>query len=272
MFLLSRHLMSHMIKDKYSGLHRSVKLSKFNTTFKPVKEQKLNISNRSKFVVCVEGNIGCGKTTLLNYFKTHYNFEVLAEPVEKWRDVQGLNALDLMYKDPQRWGMTLQTYIQLTMLQAHIKAQTNVENSSSQFPITLMERSIYSANHCFVDNLYQRGIMPEFEHIILSEWFDWIVSTQGIQVPLFVYIRTDPEVVYERIKERCRSEEQSIELDYLRTIHQLHEDWLIKNKKYSSQDVLVVDGNRSLEEMPVIMDQLKDRIFCHPKFMSFFLE
>jgi len=45
------------------------------------------------FTVIVEGNIGSGKTTFLNYFNQFSDVEVLQEPVQKWRDVQGHNLL-----------------------------------------------------------------------------------------------------------------------------------------------------------------------------------
>jgi Deoxynucleoside kinase len=51
-----------------------------------------------------------------------HTFQITEEPVEKWRNIPGgHNALALLYKDPQRWSMTLQTYVQLTMMQAHLK-------------------------------------------------------------------------------------------------------------------------------------------------------
>lgn len=31
-----------------------------------------------------------------------------------------------MYQDPQRWGITLQTYVQLTMLDRHLSATVSV--------------------------------------------------------------------------------------------------------------------------------------------------
>lgn len=48
--------------------------------------------------------------------------------------------------------------------------------------------------------------------------------------PLFyptVYLRTDPEVAHKRITQRGRSEENAIKLEYLQSVHKLHEDWLI---------------------------------------------
>jgi deoxyadenosine/deoxycytidine kinase len=45
------------------------------------------------FTVIIEGNIGSGKTTLLNYFSKYRDVEVLQEPVERWRNVEGHNLL-----------------------------------------------------------------------------------------------------------------------------------------------------------------------------------
>ena len=64
------------------------------------------------FTVVVEGNIGCGKTTFLDHFsKFSDRVEVLTEPVDRWRDVNGHNLLQLMYENPSRSG-----YISLELI------------------------------------------------------------------------------------------------------------------------------------------------------------
>lgn len=50
--------------------------------------------------ICVEGNIGCGKTTLLNHMESLEQVEVLQEPVQKWRNVKGNNLLVNKFKVP----------------------------------------------------------------------------------------------------------------------------------------------------------------------------
>ena len=71
----------------------------------------------------MEGNIGSGKSTFLEYFKQSKSVEVLAEPVDMWKSVQGHNTLELMYKDARRWSLTFQSYVQLTMLMNHSRRQ-----------------------------------------------------------------------------------------------------------------------------------------------------
>ncbi|XP_068811872.1 thymidine kinase 2, mitochondrial isoform X2 [Struthio camelus] len=154
--------------------------------------------------ICIEGNIASGKTTCLDYFAQTTNIEVLTEPVSKWRNVRGYNILGLMYQDASRWGITLQTYIQLTMLEQHTRPMIS--------SVRMMERSIHSAKYIFVENLYRSGKMPEVDYIVLTEWFDWIKNNTDVSVDLIVYLQTSPEVCYERLKRRCREEEKIIPL------------------------------------------------------------
>jgi len=85
-----------------------------------VKRLEPPLVNTRPFTVVVEGNIGSGKTTFLEHFKKFSEeVEILAEPVEKWRNAKGHNLLQMMYENPSRWSLTFQTYVQLTMLQNH---------------------------------------------------------------------------------------------------------------------------------------------------------
>ena len=42
-----------------------------------------------------------------------------------------------------------------------------------------------------------------------------------------VYLRTDPEVVHNRILQRARKEEKTVPLSYIEALHKIHEDWYI---------------------------------------------
>ena len=46
-----------------------------------------------------------------------------------------------------RWAMPFQSYVQLTMLDNHLH--------QSAKPVKLMERSIFSARYCFVENMHK---------------------------------------------------------------------------------------------------------------------
>lgn len=54
---------------------------------------KLSSPSKQPFTVFIEGNIGAGKTTFLNHFRKYDDVCLHAEPVEKWRNVKGINLL-----------------------------------------------------------------------------------------------------------------------------------------------------------------------------------
>ncbi|XP_063239209.1 deoxynucleoside kinase-like isoform X2 [Bacillus rossius redtenbacheri] len=193
--------------------------------------------------VVVEGNIGSGKTTFLNHFsKLNDLCAIFPEPVELWRDVKGHNLLGLMYSDTKRWSLTFQTYVQLSMTDLHTR------NTSA--PFKLMERSLFSARYCFVENLAKSGLMPEVEYIVLDEWFKWITANMNIRCDLIVYLRTRPDVVHRRIRERARAEESGISLNYLEDLHCLHEDWLHSRTRFTCPaPVVTIDADRSPSQM-----------------------
>lgn len=46
-------------------------------------------------------------------------------------------------------------------------------------------------------------------------------------------MRTSPDVVYQRMLKRNREEERSVSLDYLRSLHEMHENWLYHKTMFS---------------------------------------
>ncbi|XP_039931104.1 thymidine kinase 2, mitochondrial isoform X2 [Hirundo rustica] len=214
-----------------------------------------------KRIICIEGNIASGKTTCLDYFAQTTSIEVLKEPLAKWRNVRGHNILGLMYQDASRWGITLQTYVQLTMLEQHTRPMFMLQIA----PIRMMERSIHSAKHIFVENLYRSGKMPEVDYAVLSEWFDWIQKNTDVSVDLIVYLQTSPKVCYERLKIRCREEEKVIPLEYLEAIHELYEEWLIKRALFEvSCPVLVIGADHDMQKMIEKYEENRDQILNPP--------
>lgn len=102
------------------------KSSKNNNSLIDLIRQKNSLAISSKNLdkvlkIVVEGNIGSGKTTFLSFFDRYAKqmFQspmVLPEPVDNWRDVDGVNIFQLLADDPIRWSFTFQSYVQFTML------------------------------------------------------------------------------------------------------------------------------------------------------------
>ncbi len=196
----------------------------------------------------VEGNIGSGKSTFLKMLKQYLNIQMVLEPHEQWQSIggEGDNLLDLFYKDPKRWAYSFQTYAfvsRIMVQQSHARMQN--------YAVQVLERSVFSDRYCFAYNCYELGYMNALEWQLYQTWFSWLVDTYVPKPDGFIYLRTKPEVCYERLQKRDRHEESSVSLDYINTIHQKHESWLIDKKDLSAQmeqiPILVLDCDSEFE-------------------------
>ncbi|XP_072168867.1 thymidine kinase 2, mitochondrial-like isoform X3 [Diadema setosum] len=208
--------------------------ARMSTSSIPKKLSQIN--GADKMTICVEGNIGSGKTMLLDYFSSQTdNVQVLPEPVNMWRDVDGNNVFGLMYEDPTRWSFLFQSYVQLTMLRSHQAPHTR--------PLKMMERSIYSAKYCFVENHLRNNMMTKAEYAVLTEWFNWLLTRSYVNVDHIIYLKASPECCLQRLKERSRVEEKGITLDLLMQLDRLHEEWLIDKTAFSLPAPVMVAAN-----------------------------
>lgn len=65
-----------------------------------------------------------------------------------------------------------------------------------------------------------------------------------------VYLRSTPDVVYERVKQRARPEEDSLTLKYLQELHDSHERWLMSDdERFNTVPVLVLDADKTIDEV-----------------------
>lgn len=192
------------------------------------------------YTVCVEGNIGSGKSTFLSRCAEEQGIEVLPEPIGDWKDVGGVNLLEKLYSDPVSWGMTFQSYVTLSMLKSHLRS-----NGSA---VKVMERSIFSARNCFVESMLAEGSLLPGMYNVLQQWYNFIDEYHQVKADMIVYLRTSPEVAYRRLRSRGRSEEVGVPLSLLTRLHGLHEEWL-ERERLRGTPVVTIDADSSLADL-----------------------
>lgn len=204
--------------------------------------------------VAVEGNIGSGKSTLLQQFENLPHCEVVGEPVDQWTNLEGHNALGLLYENPDRWSFSFNMYAQLTRIDMHLKPHTQ--------PVKMLERSLYSTRYCFVQNDYLSKTINPFEFSIFSQWFDFLTSSGKANLDLIVYLRADPSTCYERLRKRSRKEEACVPMSLIESLHRLHDEWLLEKKYPVPAPVLVLDANHDLDTMKEVYKVRRHEILC----------
>ena len=108
-----RNLSNRMCQNFASSVRRVMREVKEGREAQvlPEKVDRQGVGNKRPFTVVVEGNIGSGKSTFLQHFERWSSqVELLPEPVESWRNLNGHNLLQQMYEQPERHSLTFQTY------------------------------------------------------------------------------------------------------------------------------------------------------------------
>jgi len=190
----------------------------------------------------VEANIGAGKSTFLRIFGERWSdiFKVIFEPLDEWQtryaDINN-NILGMFYEDIPRWAYTFQSNAFITRIQKY-----QAEKSSEL--INLTERSVLSDYHIFAKMLKDDGKMNEVEWKLYENWYNWLCDKFQGKPEAIIYLRCDPQISYERVRRRSRSEEETISLDYLTRLHQYHDQWLLNETEIP---VMVVNVDEDFE-------------------------
>jgi deoxyadenosine/deoxycytidine kinase len=230
-------------------------------------------SPEKTFRIIVEGNIASGKSFFLQQFINKDNYAVYNEPIEEWQNCNGKNFLKLVYSDPKQWAFAFQSLVQLTMVKRHL--------ASTEKQFKLMERSIFSARKCFIENQYNNGNINNACLAVLDEWYNWYKT--DCEIDLIIYLRTNPEVAYERALKRNRAEEKEIPLVLFQQLHILHEKWLIKEGNFNDVDkcktnwekekvpIYVIDGNLDKNEIKKTCEKLSNSILDFHRVLKQFI-
>lgn len=212
---------------------------------------------RDFFYFSVEGNIGAGKSTFLSLIEKRLGLDVIYEPTDKWqRKEREGNLLDLFYSDTKRWAYTFQSFAFISRIQTQLEHYKKHASNG----VYVYERSVYCDRYCFAKNCFELGLMTELEWHIYTEWFGWLVQAYTMRPHGFIYLKADPEICFERIGMRGRSEEKTIPLSYLTALHDRHEEWLIGQKDVmqflQNIPVLVIDCNIDFEKNRARQDEI----------------
>jgi deoxyadenosine/deoxycytidine kinase len=103
----------------------------------------------------------------------------------------------------------------------------------------IVERSSIESKNVFAQVLYDSGDLTKIEHQLYEE----IYESLGWEPDMIIYIKTDPEICFERIQQRSRECETEISIDYIKKLHTFYEIFFEKYKY--SKNIFVVDGNQS---------------------------
>ncbi len=176
--------------------------------------------------VAVAGNIGVGKSTLVELLAERMQWTPFYEP-------QSQNPyLADFYQDMQEWSFQSQIFFLSRRLRAH-------RDISDHPGPAVQDRSVYEDAEIFAHNLYLERNMSDRDYRTYRDLYE--VLTRFLPPPdLVVYLRASVDTLLTRISMRGRDYEQAIQPEYLRRLNNLYEEW---TERFSLCPVLTVPAD-----------------------------
>jgi deoxynucleoside kinase len=163
----------------------------------------MRIEPRSPLRIQIEGNIAAGKSTLIENLKEKKSSVLtLPEPIEKWKNTNGKNLLDVMYKEPKKYTCEFQLMTQDTLYES---INSEIEDNE----ILIIERSMYSSQFIFTVKAFNDGNLTYKEYIKITKRFK-AFEEESIKPNLMIYLRSDPKLCFKRLKGTDQKKEMSL--------------------------------------------------------------
>jgi deoxyadenosine/deoxycytidine kinase len=177
--------------------------------------------------IAIAGNIGAGKSSLLEFLTSTYDVVPFYEPNE------ANPYLADFYGDMKRWAFQSQLFFLSNKFRIHQQADRTPG-------VVIQDRTIFEDAEIFATALHQMRKIDKRDWQTYWAFYQGIL--QAIQPPdLMIYLRCPIRTLRKRIRLRGRAMEQDIPLSYLKRLERLYEAWIAN---YDMGEVLVLNTDR----------------------------
>lgn len=199
-------------------------------------------SSCPSILISVEGNVGAGKSTLIELLKDrHDDWIFIPEPVGEWSAIKnqdGQSLLEMYYEDKERWSYSFQSCALLSRFQ-NIQEALLLPSKSNGFIRKLSEagdldaRSVFVTERCldtdyyvFAKMLRDNGSMDRLEFDLYDRLYRHLRVSMTAHLSAIILVDTSPVDCLERIKTRNRMGESNLSLEYLSVVEKYQQDWM----------------------------------------------
>lgn len=190
--------------------------------------------------LAVAGNIGCGKSTLVDFICRHYGVEPFFEP-----NANNPYLADF-YADMKRWAFHSQIYFLTHKFRLHQELERQRRRRT-----VVQDRTIYEDAEVFAAYLHRRRSIAKREWSVYQSLYESIVAS--LEPPdLMIYLQASVRTIRQRIRIRGRPEEQNIPITYLRALNDLYDEWFAA---YDRSPTIVLETDR-LDYVTNLVDRI----------------
>ncbi len=174
--------------------------------------------------IAIAGNMGSGKSTLVDFLHRTYGVAPFYEPNDE------NPYLADFYKDMKRWALHSQLYFLSNKFRLH-------QELDRQPGVVALDRTIFEDAEIFATALHQMRKISKRDWATYWGFYEAILD--AIRPPdLLIYLRCSMRPLRQRIRLRGRKMEHNVSLAYLKRLERLYEDWIAN---YDMSEVLVLE-------------------------------
>jgi len=174
--------------------------------------------------IAIAGNMGSGKSTLVDFLSRTYNVTPFYEPNDE------NPYLADFYKDMKAWAFQSQLYFLSNKFRLH-------QELDRQDGVVALDRTIFEDAEIFAMALFQMRKISKRDWETYQGFYGAILD--AIRPPdLMIYLRCSMRTLRQRIRLRGRKMEQDVPLAYLKRLERLYNSWI---EAYTMSDVLVLE-------------------------------
>jgi thymidylate kinase len=189
--------------------------------------------------IVIDGNIGAGKTTQLGLLESK-GWYVHREPIDQW-------PLKEFYEDRTRWAFLLHMRILQTL--RPVMTHRHV----------VYERCLSSSHDVFW------SLVQDQVHRTENEIYNYYFEKTVWYPDIYIYLAKDPEIAHDHVMKRHQTGDESISIEYLRTLDEKYNGLV---QTIQSDRIYVVDANRTEDEIhkEICAILLKNELFVRDAF------
>lgn len=214
-------------------------------------------------LVCLIGNIGVGKTTILERLRNELptsQFCCFDEPVKDWKESGILQDFYEKVNLPLEENQGLPVLFQMMAFSSRLSKLAAHISSKRRSQTWIADGHILVDRHVFATQLNKSKKISDAQMKWYNDFFDnWQIIAPYATPAKFIYLRASPETCLKRIQTRARTQEVGISVEYLEKLHSAFESFSV-----TFGPTLVVDAEED-REMEEVYREIYESIVTHGK-------
>ena len=192
--------------------------------------------------ICIEGNIGSGKTSLCEILAGRYPVQLVLE------EFDDNPFLPYFYQNPERFAFTVELFF---MAERHKQLSQLTLQKDLFYDFTLADYSFWKTL------IFARKNLDEKEYRLFQRLFNVLNSTSP-NPDLLIYLHRTPEKLLYNIHKRERNYELNITAAYLKTIQDSYFEFFYSQTSYpivivDVEEIDFVSNPKHLKEIEAII-------------------